>query len=451
MDSQFIISPSLLWVVLLLGVLDHYTQLGFLGPCFASMLTFALTLEAFSMCGHTLVGCRLYKPAALILLLSRRVRGLMLFLPGPLGRYFGSLYFADSNQLQYALTESQRYIPALHVNHDSVNRMDRLYGTRSPQRAEELINRAYILGMMGNHSQSESVSGEALTILRGAPQKPSNTISLCFALNNLGVALVDQRKVPQSLELFEQALQIKREKMPKSKVNLATAYSNVGYALLCGGQHAEAEKYGRQALSMLGTMSRQAPELHAIILNNLGEALRCQGKLDEAEEMLLSSLMIRERVLSRSHPHRAYSYHNFAMLLFDRNENERSREYFEKALAIRKSFPGESRELNSTIVEYAKVLRRLGREAEADALLEVHQISRDSICATSAESAQAAETLQITKFSQDQQLDPSIAESAALPAWLQGTGSHTSSSQTDASLSSSEDDKESWYKDFDQN
>lgn len=420
-QSQIIVSPSLIWAMFLIVVLDHYTQLGFLGPCCTSILTMAIGLEFISMVGHSLVGARLYGPGGMFLLLSRRVRSSMLFLKGPVGKYFGSLFVADSNQLQYALTEQQHFIPALQVNRESVQQIDRLYGERSAQRAEELINRAYILGMMGNHAQSEAVSDEALAILNAVPEAPANTISLCFALNNLGVALVDQHKVPQSLALFERALEIKKAKMPKSTINIATAYSNVGYAMLCGGQFAESEKYSRQALSILGKRARQAPELHAIILNNLGDALTSLGNLDEAEDCLRKSLSIREKILSKRHPHRAYSYHNLGKLTFQQNKLEESRQYFEKALSIRQSFPGEKRELNSTLIEYTRTLKQLGCEAEAEALLEVHRLSRKTI----------AQDCGGSKSSGDEQIDESIASSRALPAWLRSGGSCSSDSEDD--------------------
>lgn len=290
---------------------------------------------------------------------------LLTFFPG---KYLTDLYITSSNQLEFVLSDRQKYSKALALANENIELLAKRHGRDSIAVGCELICKAYVLGAMGSNQQAIAAAEEALQIL----EKCGDLKKACMALNNLGTTLLNHGEIEKGCSILSKSLKLKEQlKLPPFQT--AVAYGNVGYSLLLIEQFANAEEYLRKATSM--TDATTPIEFTATVQNNLGEALRGQGKYVEAEELLLKSLDTRQKHLTKTHPHLGYSYHNLGKLMADKNQLEKAEVYFQKAVDIRSRIPGEKQiTLNQSLKEQVKVLKRLGKDSEAAAIEEVHKL-----------------------------------------------------------------------------
>jgi len=130
---------------------------------------------------------------------------------------------------------------------------------------------------------------------------------------------------------------------------LATNYGNQGYALLKAGNFHASEEMLQRAINLTKERTDENIIPVASFLNNIGEVHRQQGKLAEAEADLLESLALREKHLLAGHEHFGYSYHNLGLIYLDLKNYGKSEDYLDKAIQIRKKYPGvKNNELNET-------------------------------------------------------------------------------------------------------
>jgi len=81
------------------------------------------------------------------------------------------------------------------------------------------------------------------------------------------------------------------------------------------------------------------------------------------------ALAIREQQLGAQHPDTAGSLNNLAGLYFNQNKYEQAEPLFQRALAIDEHALGPQHPHTQTIrANYARLLRTMGRDAEAAAL-----------------------------------------------------------------------------------
>lgn len=290
------------------------------------------------------------------------------------GNYGAWVYLSLNSHFSNLLCDRQKYLQALKLSRSREKLLALRYGKNSLAGAVELVNQSYILSNCGIGDDGGWAAERALQMLESS--KIASSVKdeyrpwILFmsavahsAANDIQTAL---KQIDQVLELIESS------KLTEGIQMRAGVLCNKGYFLLEANRHKEAEDYLRRALEMLPPST---PALFkATVLNNLGETLRQQGKLAEAEEHLVSALEIREKRLPEKHPHRAYCYHNIANLCKDKSMLVEAGEYFEAALEIRMMYPGiRQRELLATVTDYSEVLFALGRNEEAEALLEVHR------------------------------------------------------------------------------
>jgi len=131
-----------------------------------------------------------------------------------------------------------------------------------------------------------------------------------LAHNNLGLALATQGRLPEAIEHYERALQLKPD--------FAAAHYNLGNALAAQGRATEAVEQYEQAL-------KSKPD-YAEAHNNLGMALAGQGKLAEAVEHY-------ERVL-QLRPDAAEPHFNLGNVLASEGRSAEASSQFQQALTL---------------------------------------------------------------------------------------------------------------------
>lgn len=290
------------------------------------------------------------------------------------GNYGAWVYLSLNSLFSNLLCDRQKYLQALKLSRSREKLIALRYGKNSLAGAIELMNQSYILSNYGIGDDGVWAAERALHMLEsskiGSNVKDEYRPWLLF-MSAIAHSAADD--IPTALTQADQVLELIESSALTGGIEMrAVSLCNKGYFLLEANRHKEAEDYLRRALEMLPPSTPAL--LKATVLNNLGEALRQQGKLSEAEEHLVTALETREKYLPEKHPHRAYCYHNIANLCKDKSMLVEAGEYFEAAMEIRTIYPGiRQRELLATVTDYSEVLFALGRNEEAEALLEVHR------------------------------------------------------------------------------
>jgi len=347
------------------------------GPVVGSILFWAfalcLAIELVSEAGEHCLNARFFALGERLLKIGRLAHSPWLLLPGKFGV---AMWTAESNQIQFALTEQQKYAEALFVSQCNLRLVRKRYGENSVRYIEELVNRSFVLSRMGNAKEAEEVAEEALFLINSKEMRSeSESHVLCLTLNNLGVVAIHQGRIDEASNYFDKALQLNRAFLTPNNTSLVVSYCNIGYTLTKAHQYVQAEKACRTALEMAGNSRAHAP-IKATIMNNLGDALRGQGKLAEAEKIIVEALATRRKLHKANHPYLAYSYHNLGKLRLEQNRLLESEECFRLAMNIREKHPGaDHSELKETLGEYQLILRKLDREHEAEGIVEAHNLS----------------------------------------------------------------------------
>jgi Flp pilus assembly protein TadD len=130
------------------------------------------------------------------------------------------------------------------------------------------------------------------------------------AHNNLGLALMDQKRLEEAMGQFSEALRIYPDH--------AEARNNLGIALLRMGRHKEAVRHLSEALRIQPDM----PDAH----NNLGFVLMDQGRVEESIRHFLKALQIQ--------PYMSDAHFNLGTALKRQGRIKQAMHHFRKALQI---------------------------------------------------------------------------------------------------------------------
>ena len=128
------------------------------------------------------------------------------------------------------------------------------------------------------------------------------------------------------------------------------------------GRYQEAESAHRRALALVGN---EPPAVRARFMNGLGLALYSLGRLDESRDLLEQAFDIRREYQPDS-AELAESYNNLALLNATLDRNDRAREYYDRAIVLRRRVLGEDHPTTSfSLTNLASLLVQTGRPAEA--------------------------------------------------------------------------------------
>lgn len=295
---------------------------------------------------------------------------LWLLLPAAYG---GWVFSSLSAHYSFLLCERGKYLDALKHSRSAAALLEKRYGAKSLPLATELLVQSQILNICGVGEDAVFIAESADHMIETMGLKEHQLIEARTMVN------FTLANCYSAADRSDDALKISREMLfdfealdprPRSEIYAATL-CNTGYYSLMAGHNEAALKYLRQALDVMPQNTTKLTKV--TIQNNLGEALRRAGLLDEAEKHLMASLAQRDKLLPRGHPHRAYAYHYVANFFKDKGMQSQAETYFLKALEIRTLYPGiHQRELKDTVANYSDLLKSIGREPEAHALLEVH-------------------------------------------------------------------------------
>jgi non-specific serine/threonine protein kinase/serine/threonine-protein kinase len=193
-----------------------------------------------------------------------------------------------------------------------------------------------------------------------ASSSPDDQLHLSI-LNDLGLAYSFERDRARAIEYFRKALAIRERIYPAVHVERGMGLGNLGMELMLAGQRQEARRYLEESLSIF---ERALPSDHphtSVAVETLGELERLDGHLDRARGLLERALAMRKRM--KLDPEAGF----FSSLgLLDEAEGRVDEAVLHLGLAHESysRFPGLANRDPSP--DYARVLRKAGRIAEAE-------------------------------------------------------------------------------------
>lgn len=151
------------------------------------------------------------------------------------------------------------------------------------------------------------------------------------AMANLAAVLVWQGRVPEAVELLEEALTRANALSMESTLNAAALHFGLGVAHLRLEKLSDAEGQLRKALSIYSSDPQAKPSRLAQVESSLGEVLQAQGRLSDAHRYLESALGIRSSLFGERHLRTAGSQKKLALLLIEQGELSSAEVLLEKA------------------------------------------------------------------------------------------------------------------------
>ncbi len=136
------------------------------------------------------------------------------------------------------------------------------------------------------------------------------------------------------------------------------------------GRLLEAEKHFREILAHHRRVYGEDHHYTLIIVGNLGFVLREQGRYAEAHPLIVDSYERRKRTLGEDNPSTLWSLHDLGTSFLDQDRLEEALDCLRRAWEGRRRAYGDANEFaNHTLDQYTFVLRSLGREKEAAAVV----------------------------------------------------------------------------------
>lgn len=167
--------------------------------------------------------------------------------------------------------------------------------------------------------------------------------SVAEAIEELGLNLFDQGKLPEAEARLREALELRwetlgREPHPDTAENI----NNLALVLAVSGKRGDAEKLFLQALEMNRKLYGDSHPSIAMSLNNLAENYRGQNDVERAESMYLQAIDLQRQLLGDSHPDVALCMTNLGLVYQDAGDLEKAVSIGTEALAIQRESLGDS-------------------------------------------------------------------------------------------------------------
>ena len=161
-------------------------------------------------------------------------------------------------------------------------------------------------------------------------------LHVALTVSNVAVLLATQGRFEDALPWFERALAIQEEQFGPSHVRVISPLTNLGLANDRLGRYEEARRLQERALAIAEENLEAKHPLQAQIRTNLGGVFHGLGEHERALELHLASLRVIEQGIGLDHANAAYPLAAIGEEYRDLGDLRRSRDYLERALALRK-------------------------------------------------------------------------------------------------------------------
>jgi tetratricopeptide (TPR) repeat protein/transcriptional regulator with XRE-family HTH domain len=232
--------------------------------------------------------------------------------------------------------------------------------------AVSLNNLGFLYLEQGSYEQAASLLQQALAIKNLLDPQHHSTAQ---SLDNLGGVYYKQEKYEEAELLLWRALFIREKQLGLSHPKTAESLNNL--ALLCTalGKYEQAESLYRRALTICEQRGEWDHSRTLLCLHNLVEMYETQEKFGDAEVLLVDALKVQEQQLGPNHPCTVFNLDDLARIYTEHRRYTEAEPLYLRAIAICQAEPSLADVLKMVQTNYANLLRKTGRAAEA-ALLE---------------------------------------------------------------------------------
>ena len=240
------------------------------------------------------------------------------------------------------------------------------FGSASIETAGVLNELGMVFKYCGRFDEGLTVYRRSLGILEHAIGTSPDVATL---YHNLGGLEHARRNFEEAEPYARRSVELRRETTGPDDPAVAEDEAAWASILLPLGRNDEAEALLRHAVCILeASFGADHPEV-AGAWNNLASVLQSRGALDEAREAYEHSLAAKERTLGTDHPSIAITLNNLGVNARKRECYEEAESHYLRSLTILEGRvePDHPNRLLA-LGNYAKLLRTLERDAEADAL-----------------------------------------------------------------------------------
>ena len=157
---------------------------------------------------------------------------------------------------------------------------------------------------------------------------------LISSLDNIGYLLSNLSDHANSIQYYNQALDLAMSNFGEMHFLTANIYNNLCFYYIATGEYAKALEYTKKATKIYEAVLDPDDPTIATSYNNIGHAYSEIGNIDSALMYYNKSVSMEERILGIEHPDVALTYNNIGFCYTYRREIQTAMQYFEKALEI---------------------------------------------------------------------------------------------------------------------
>jgi tetratricopeptide (TPR) repeat protein len=230
-----------------------------------------------------------------------------------------------------------------------------------------LLGKLYL--EIGNYDQAEKMYRVALAINRRLFNPESREVAA--SLNNLGVALRNEDKMPEAESVHQEALAIRRRLFGNENVDVAASINDLAIVFRHEGRKTEAEALTREALAIRRKLFGDDSLEVADTLHNLSVVLGDEDKGTEAEATAREELAMYQRLLGSEDRFVASAIGDVAWSLAGSGKVDEAIALERGALAMQRKLLGdESPDVAKSLNLLGQLLARRGKLEESHALLQ---------------------------------------------------------------------------------
>ena len=225
------------------------------------------------------------------------------------------------------------------------------------------------LALMSERRPSEAavVHAQALAIRRRLLGE--DNLDTAASLNDLGAAYRDEGKITEAESLVREALQIRMKFLGLENLDTADSLRNLTILLGTEKRWAEAKENAEQVLAIRQKLLGSNHIYVASALQDVAWAASGLGQYGEAERVETASLLMRTNLLDEAHPDIGRNLNALGQLLKNRGELPTADAVLKATLSIQRKIVGDSDPATlDTLHALSEVLASEGKPAEAEAV-----------------------------------------------------------------------------------
>lgn len=267
------------------------------------------------------------------------------------------------------LDDEGKYEEALEIGRRSREAYSRLDGSESVEALRAGVFEADCLTRLGRFKDAEDVLLPVVETMRRT--LPSGSTDLLDGLGSLGLLYNQSRQPSLALPVLRELVAIQTQVLGPEHPKVLSSRNNLASAMWLSGDADGAAREFRELLPIRRRVEGDRDPSTLATINNFSLVLRSKPEWrDEASVLSREVYEARLDTLGEAHPSTITSMLNLGLVLLDLGKSDDGLELIARAVELRRQVLGPDNSATVTGQKtYGEALRKVGREAEAEAPL----------------------------------------------------------------------------------